>query len=141
VRLVLDTNVVASAVISPGGPPARLLELWRQEVFDVLVSEPILTEYRRVLRYDRIRPRHGLSDQEIDEVIDDFRRFGDLVHVTASITAITADPDDDMFIECAASSEADYIISGDSHLLELRTYQHIQILSPSVFLLLIERSE
>jgi uncharacterized protein len=140
VRVVLDTNVVASAMVSAGGPPAQLFHLWRQEVFDVLVSEPILAEYRRVLHYDRIRRRHGLSDQQIDELIDDFRRFGDLVHVTASIAAITADPDDDMFIECAASGEADYIISGDSHLLDLRRYQHIEILSPSVFLLLLEHT-
>jgi putative PIN family toxin of toxin-antitoxin system len=117
-----------------------LLRLWREEALDVLVSEPILAEYRRVLGYERLRSRHGLTVQGIDDVVDGFRRFGDLVEITTSIAAIAADPSDNMFIECAVSGEADYIVSGDAHLLDLREFRGIQVLSPAQLLKLMDEA-
>lgn len=134
VRVVLDTNVVISRLLSSGGPPARLFNLWRRHVFDVAVSEAILSEYARVLRYPRLQRQHGLTSDEIDEFIADFRAFAVSVTPSESIKAVLADPDDDIFLGCAVAAGADYIVSGDAHLLALAVFRGIRILSPAVAL-------
>jgi putative PIN family toxin of toxin-antitoxin system len=139
VRVVVDTNVVVSRFLSSLGNPARIFELWRQEVFELLASEPILAEYRRALAYDRVRARHRLSDDQLDEQVADLRRFIVLVEPDEVITAIPDDPDDDKFLECALAGGADYIVSGDRHLLRLQQFRGIQILTPAAFLALIEQ--
>ena len=62
-KVVLDTNIVVSRYLSPLGHPARLLTLWEQGVFELVVSEPILAAYQRVLAYPRIRDRHQMTDE------------------------------------------------------------------------------
>jgi putative PIN family toxin of toxin-antitoxin system len=75
-RVVLDTNVVISAFLNPGGIPAQIFKLWRQERFEVVITEAILDEYIKVLQYSRIQTRLKL---DISEVADDFREFSTLV--------------------------------------------------------------
>ena len=137
-RLVLDTNVVVSRFLSPLGPPARVVEHWSAETFVLLVSEPILAEYRRALLYERVRARHGMSEQQVAEVIAGFRQFATLVVPQVALQVIRDDPADDKFLECAVTGGADYIVSGDTHLLRLGEYAGIQILSPAGFLMLLQ---
>ncbi|HEX8682634.1 MAG TPA: putative toxin-antitoxin system toxin component, PIN family [Ardenticatenaceae bacterium] len=115
-RVVIDTNVVISRFLSASGPPAQLFAQWESRAFELLVSEPILAEYARVLRYQLLRVRHKMSDEEIDEVIDEFKSLGMLIEIEEVIEAVEDDPDDNKFIECAITGKADYIISGDTHL-------------------------
>jgi putative PIN family toxin of toxin-antitoxin system len=139
-RVVIDTNVVVSRLLSSLGNPARIFALWRQDVFELLASEPIFAEYRRVLAYDHVRARHRLSDTQLDQFITDFRQFVVLVEPNETITAIKDDPSDDKFLECAVAGSADYIVSGDRHLLSLQQFRGIQILTPAAFLALIEQT-
>ena len=74
-RAVLDANVLVSALVSPNGVPAEVLKAWRDERFQPVTSQAILSEIDRVLRYSKIRKRHGMSDTEIEEWIDDLAQL------------------------------------------------------------------
>jgi len=137
-RVVIDTNVTASRFINAQGAPAEVFGLWQQQAFELVVSELILAEYERVLKYDRIRVHHRMSDEQIRQVIEDFRELGILVSPTQTLNAIPEDPADNRFLECAVKGGAPYIVSGDQHLRALGHYQGIQILSPRAFLILMK---
>lgn len=140
-RVVLDTNIVVSRYLSPLGNPARLLTLWEEGVFDLAVSEPILAEYQRVLAYPRIRARHQMTDEEIAAVVDGFRTFALVVEPTVTLDVIQDDPSDNKFIECALAAGAEYVVSGDPHLLGVGQYEDIQILRPADFRIVLERTQ
>lgn len=140
-RVVIDTNVVVSAFISPRGAPAKIMEHWERNTFALVVSDPILDEYERALNYDRVRIRHRMTHAEVAAVVEGFRTFAVLVNPRESIRVITADPDDDKFVECAIEGHAAYIVSGDPHLLALGEYRGIYILPPTAFLAILEASE
>ncbi len=134
-RVVLDTNVVISAFLNPGGIPAKLFQLWRQEHFEVVITEAILDEYIRVLQYPRIQTRLHL---DISEVSDDFREFSTLVEPGETLNVVKDDPDDNKFVEGAVAGGCEFIISGDIHLQSLKQYQGIQVLSPTTFLTVLQ---
>lgn len=123
-KVVLDTNIFVS--ILKKGRLRKILDLWLDERFDVVISDSIIREIFEVLR----RPKFGFSMDEIEEL-------GDLIFEKALIfnpqnkVEICADPDDNKFVECALEGKADYIVSGDLHLLELQKYRKTRILSPS----------
>ena len=81
--------------------------------------------------------RLGLAgEQELKELLDLFKKQVNILYkpISIKIEIIKDDPDDNKFIECAVTNKADYIISGDNHLLNLREYRNIKILSPKEFL-------
>lgn len=133
-RVVVDTNIVVSRYVAPHGVVAQIVERWRQQAFELVVSEPILSEFQRVLAYERIRARHRMDDAGILELIEDFREFAILVEPTETVNVVKDDPDDNKFIECAQAGGAECIVSSDLHLLALKQYRGIQILSPAAFL-------
>ena len=133
-RIVVDTNILVSAYLTPKGKAAQILEQWRHHRFDLIISEPLLAEYERVLRYDHIQSLHLMSNDEISTVIDDFREFAFVVKPTQKISVIKDDPDDNKFLECVIAGSASYITSGDTHLLQIGQYKNIQILTTTLFL-------
>jgi putative PIN family toxin of toxin-antitoxin system len=132
-QVVLDTNVLISAVISSRGAPAQILRLWEEERFDLLVSPSILEELERVIRYPRIQQRYNLPETEVARFLQLIRIGAVLVEPKIEIMAIAADPSDNRCLECAVEGGASYIISGDQHLLELEEFEGIVILAPAVF--------
>jgi len=136
-RVVIDTNVVISRFLSPTGTPAQIFEQWQLNAFELVLSEPILAEFQKVLEYERIQARHHMAPEEITEVINGFRQFAVLVDVKERLAVIEEDPEDDRFLECAVAGSAEVIVSGDAHLLDLKEYRGIQILSPAAFLILL----
>ncbi len=138
-RVVIDTNVIVSRSITNKGASASIFDLWLQGAFDLIVSEDILAEYRRALGYERTRKRHGYTFSQIDQFIGDIRKAAMLVIVSEPLDVMEDDPDDNKILECAVTGGADYIVSGDRHLLNLRHYRGIQILPPAAFLLVLEQ--
>ncbi|MBI5877427.1 MAG: putative toxin-antitoxin system toxin component, PIN family [Chloroflexi bacterium] len=133
-RVVLDVGIFVSAIIRADGHPSQILETWRDGRFDVLSSLPILDDLRRVLAYPRIRKHHRLTAGEIDQLVI---ALGDAVRLAPDVQAlqvVPGDPDDDKIIACAVAGDADYIVSGDEHLLSMVHYEGIQIVSPRRFL-------
>jgi putative PIN family toxin of toxin-antitoxin system len=125
-RVVLDSNVIISGFLF-GGPPARLLEFAFGDSVQAYMSMPILDEIRDVLQ----RPKFGLSPDQALALIEELHDICEVVTPGRRVNAITADPDDNMILECAQAANAKLIISGDSHLLDLGRWKGIDILSPA----------
>ena len=130
VYLVLDTNVVISAILF-GGIPGKLIELWKKGSITPLITEDIMAEYLRVLAY----PKFKLSEEEVHYIIhQEILPFFKVVNSKPGPSIIKKDPDDDKFIQCAIAGQAKIIISGDRHLLAQKSYKEIKILTSSQFL-------
>jgi putative PIN family toxin of toxin-antitoxin system len=133
-RVVLDTNVIVSSYLVALGPPARIVAAWRAGRFELVVSTALLAEYARALMYDRVQRRHHLSVEQIYADVAQFRVYAHLVEPVDVPAVIPADRDDDHVLACAIGGNADYIVSGDPHLVDLTEYQGIRIVRPSAFL-------
>jgi putative PIN family toxin of toxin-antitoxin system len=138
-RVVLDANVLVSAVLSSRGTPAQILNAWRAQQFDLVISEAILAEIGRVFRYPKIARRLRWSEDRLQAFLDDLAHIAILTPGVLTLTVITADPPDDRYLECAVEGEAAYIVSGDRLLLRLSVYQGIPILTPRAFLEVLQR--
>jgi len=137
--VIIDTNVVVSALLF-GGKPGKLINFWKAGQIRPLVSKEITEEYLRVLAY----PKFSLSENEISFLLNhEILPYFKIVKVKSGSgkTTIEDDPSDDMFIRCAESGMCKIIISGDQHLLDLKSYGKIRVLSPSRFLEELERHE
>lgn len=137
-RATIDPNVIVSAFMFPRSAPGILIEYWGSGAFELLVSEPLIAEYQRVLRYPHISSRHHMSEARLNRSIDLFRTRGTVVEPDTRITVVRADPDDDIVIATAVAGEADYIVSGDRHLLELGQHEGIRLVTPAVFLVILD---
>ena len=138
-RAVLDANVVVSALIRPQGPPGQILvRLLRDSAFELIASPATLDELRRSLRYPRIRKYFRLPEEELDLWVDALGAVAVVVEGNVSRSVVTADPADDIYIAAAADGLADYIVSGDRHLMDLVEHGGIRIVTPRTFLTLLE---
>lgn len=133
-RVVLDANVLVSAILSPREAPAQILQAWQAEEFDVVISDAILAEIGRVLRYPKIARRHRWSREQLHTFLDDLAHIAIPTPGELTLAVITNDPPDNRYLECAVEGDVDYIVSGDNDLLELGTYKGIKILTPRAFL-------
>jgi putative PIN family toxin of toxin-antitoxin system len=108
IQAVLDTNVIVSALLQPLGPSARILVLALSGAFQFCVSGAIYDEYEEVLR----RPRLKLKEPIIVETLAAIRRQGRWIKTPPHVS-VCPDPDDDIFIACAAVVKAHYIVTGN----------------------------
>ena len=135
-RVVIDTNVIVSAFLF-GGTPGKLIPIWKSGRIQPLISREIIDEYLSVLAY----PKFKLSEQEIEfilyhGILPYFRVF----RAKHGPIIIQDNPSDDKFIRCAEAGNAQIIISGDQHLIALKSYGKLRILTPSEFLKAFEKS-
>jgi len=132
-KLVLDTNVLVSALISTSGNPALLLDK-AGESYTLFISKDILKEFEAVISRDKF----DFTDEEINTIIEAVVSFSEVVNPAIKLDVIKSDPDDNKILECAVACDASYIVSGDRHLLELKEYSGIKIITPKVALELLE---
>lgn len=125
IRIVADTNVYISA-LNFGGVAEQVLSLARQHRITLFISLPILQEIEGVL----MGPKFQWSAARAREAIVEIGDFAQLVEPTQRISVITADEPDNRILECALEAAADLIVSGDSHLTSLQTFQDIAIVTP-----------
>lgn len=133
-RIVVDANVFVSAILTPDSTSARVLDLVRENKVELLLSEAILLEIRRVLEYPKIAKRHKRSREELKTLMDEYIRFATMTPGRKMVRVVKEDPDDDRYLECAVEGKADFIVSGDRHLKDLKTFQGIPIVDPGTFL-------
>ncbi len=130
IRVVLDTNVSVSCLLF-GETPGALLNIWKTERIRLLMCRAMVDEFLRVLAY----PKFNLSEDEIQYLLyEEVLPYAEMVDVRRGPVLIAADPADDVFLRCAHAGRAQYILSGDRHLLDLKTCRRIKILSPADFL-------
>ncbi len=139
IRAVIDTNVFVSGIISPLGSPQKILELAKKEVFKVVTSISINREILEVLHRDYIYTKYGLNEDIVDNIAAFLYEGTILTEDSYKVSRITEDPNDNEFLGCAIEGEADYILSGDEHLLALKNYRGIQIVNADSFLKILER--
>ena len=140
IRAVLDTNVWVSAILTPGNPPAKILEFALTGKMRLLVSPGIIREIGQVLKYPKVKKslkKHRITSQEVDDVILKLLKAALITPGGILAEGVSDDPADDMIIACALEGRADFIISGDHHLTDVKDYQGIKIVAPSTFLALI----
>lgn len=138
IRAVLDVNVLVSALITPTGTPARILDAWRDEQFLVVTSEAILGELQRVIAEPRLRRRYGLTPPRAARLLRGLRQFAIPTPGEFEVHGVARDPEDDKFLACAVEGRVDYLVTGDNDLLSLREYEGIPIVPPGVFLRALE---
>ena len=127
-RVVIDTNVLVSALLSKKGTPARVLDAWRERKFLVITSEEAILEVERVLEELASTEKYVISNEDIASILNLLRK--DAILVPGQIDtkgAIPHNPDDEKFLSIALEGEANIIISGDKHLLDLTSYQEVTI--------------
>lgn len=128
-NVVVDTNVFISSFF--GGNPREVIDLWKTGEITLCLSRAIVEEYIAVLE------RMGLAGEpELDEILSLFRRGIGCRYLAdpKPISVVRDDPSDDKFIESAVALQAGLIISGDRHLLSIRDYCGIRIVTPKQFL-------
>jgi putative PIN family toxin of toxin-antitoxin system len=140
-RIVLDANVLVSALISSKGAPAKIVAYWQEDKLEVAISPPILNELDRVLHYPKLQERYRVSEQRIRHFLHLLARQAVAAAPSQQLTVIEVDPTDNRYLECALAAEAEVIVSGDRHLLALGEYEGIQILSPAGFLAFLKLEE
>lgn len=130
-RVVLDTNVLISAVVF-GGNPQKVFDLALKEELILIISSFILFELRSILA-----KKFAYSKVRIDQVEQELKEVAVVVEPKRTIEIIKKDPADNRILECALESKAGFIVSGDKHLLSLGKFKRIKIVSPLQFLKII----
>jgi len=129
VKVVFDANIYLSAIIF-GGNPRQCLELAKLRKIELFVSSAILLEVAR-----NLQNKFDWTREEVEEVIRGVGEFANLVYPQVVIRMIQVHPQDNKILEAAKEAEAGYIISGGKkHLLSLRKFENIKIISAKEFL-------
>jgi len=128
VRVVLDTNVLVSALICDGKPRRLVLRLL--ESHTVILSNQILAELADVLS----RNKFCIKDSQVDSFLSSLVKTGKMVPYTPRFRVVSEDPDDDVVLNVAYNGKADYIVTGDNHLLALNQFKNTRIVTVSQML-------
>lgn len=131
--VVLDTNVLVRVLLAKSPLTRALRDSLQRGAFILLISDEILLELGRVLRYPRIALRHHLTEANIRDFENTVRSLAVIVPGLYAVSKVEADPSDDKFLACALEGDADYIVSEDPHLRDLKEYQGIAIIGLEQF--------
>lgn len=137
-RVILDSNIIVSALLNGRGESARILAAWRRGRFELVTSEEQLEELRRVTRYERVRPL--IKPAAAGVLINALR---DRSHVLESLPTIdrSSDPGDNFLLAMAEAGKADYLITGDKQgLLAHKLHGSTQIIGASAFAAILGKS-
>ncbi len=140
-KVVLDTNVIVSGLIASSGCPYEILQAHRRGEYVLVVSEAIVEEVERVLARPFFHQKRRVDASDIAAAGRLLRTDAVVVAPRGRLAVIADDPDDDRILECALEGGADYVISGDHHLLSLRQYRNTPIVTAREFLAMLEAQE
>lgn len=131
-NVVIDTNVMVSALLTSTGAPGKILDLWVQGRFRLIASQQILDEYFEVL------VRKGIEPDLVGVLSRRMSRYAHLVAPKERLNVVEQDASDNKFLECAVERNANYVVSGDRHLLALKRFGETEIVTPTRFLKLVQ---
>lgn len=133
-RVVLDTNIVVSGLLSSKGSPSAILDAATSKQFRCFVSESLIKEYSEVLA----RRDLGLDQHRVARFIRDFRKVA-LPVVPRQKALVARDPDDNMVMECALEAEADFVVTGNTRGFPLN-FRGVRVVTPRDFLVVLGSS-
>ena len=127
--VVFDMNILLSALFSNTGNPFRCLALAKIGQVESVTCQAILDEFA-----EKLLVKFKFSEEKMQESVAEVRSFSSLVEISGNPKIVTADPDDNMVVECAIVSNATHIVTGDKHLLMLGSHQDINIVKTTEFI-------
>lgn len=130
-RVVLDTNILLAALLSPRGAPAQLLEAWGRGLFTLVICHELLAELRLVARRPFFRSR--LRPDLVERLAASLRELA-LYYRELPPAAAAPDPKDNFLLALADASQADFLVTGDKELLSIKRYQSARILTPTALI-------
>jgi hypothetical protein len=133
-RVVLDTNVLLSAILF-GGKPRHIVEAALAGLIRVSISEPILAELKGVLQ----RPKFGFTPEIVQGIVSELTSIAEWVIPQTHFHLVEDDPADNHVIDCAIAAEADYLVTGDRHLLQIEECGKTRIVNPDTFVRMLEK--
>ena len=141
IRAVIDTNVFISIILNKTDSPSRqIYKALQAGQFTSVLSEAIVREIDEVTNRPRIRKLIPYTDREIENFTSDFIQISAIVPSMVYSAVGLTDPDDNIIIACALTGQADFIVTGDKkHLLPLKTYEGIHIVTPRAFLEVLDK--
>ncbi len=128
-KVVLDTNIFVSSIFWKRGNPHKVVELVLDKKTHAFTSIEILQELEKILRRDFEEP-----DEKIHKQINLILEYATVTKTDTKLNVVKDDPDDNKILECAVSCNADYVVTGDNHLLDLREFRGIKIVTAKKFL-------
>ena len=128
-RAVVDTNVFVSAFLHPGRPLFQIVRLAAERRYRLLISPAIVRELGRVLEEE-----FDIEERVKIRRLKTLTRAAEIITPSITLDVIKEDPPDNRILECAVEGKADLIVSGNRHLLRLKSYQSIPIVRPIDFL-------
>ena len=137
-KIVFDTNVLISALITTG-KPKELFNKAAQGQIQLIISKSILKEFSQVAENPQIRKY--ANEDDVIGFVRVINRVAKIVNVTSQFKAVKEDPDDDIVVRTAFDGKANYIVSGDKHLLSLGTFRGIKILTADEMLTLLKEQK
>ncbi|MCI0495429.1 putative toxin-antitoxin system toxin component, PIN family [candidate division KSB1 bacterium] len=129
IKAVVDTNIFVSGIISPKGPPRKIIVVAKDRKFDLITSAQINEEILEVLHRNHIYEKYHLTEQVIDDICALLYEGSLIIEGLYSIKFGAPDLKDDKFLATALEGNADYVVSGDPHLLNLGCYHKIEIIT------------
>lgn len=141
IRAILDANVLVSGMLGlrrTTSTPGTILYLWFKRSFELITSDPLITEVERSLSKPFFVGRIDPSDLTL--ALAALREDAIRTDITTSVSSIATHPEDDLVLAAAISAQAHFLVTGDSMLQRLEHYQSVQIISPRDFLTLLEQT-
>ena len=133
-KAVLDSNVLISGLLWKGSPN-QIIKLSENKYIELFSSPQIIEEVEDVLKRKLFVSRIEAIKTTIEELIESLLSTVVIIHPKIKVNMVKEDKDDNKIIECAIQAEADAIVSGDNHLLKIKTAENIQIMTPTQFIL------
>jgi len=134
IKAVVDANLLVSAFISPFSYPREIERCWRRGEFILVTSREIVEEINRVLHLPRIQVKYHLAESDIQAFVLTLIHKGNCVSGELALKGVAPDPGDDKIISCAIEGEAQFIVTGDKALWQLKEYQGIKIINAEEFI-------
>lgn len=140
IKAALDTNMIVSALIMRQGKPAQIVASAREGKFALFLSEDIFREANVAFHRAHIQKRFHPTDEGIQEFLSALRGICQLVSVQHVENIVTNDPPDNLVLAGAVEGDADYLVSGNLHLLNLKQHRRVTIVTPNQFLEILGKS-
>ncbi len=123
-NVVLDTNVLLSGLMLPNSIPGKIINAWQNACYDLVLSEPMLSEFAKVLAYPKIKKRLKWNPHKIEQFVLMLRFKTVIPDISSTDVQVPKDPDDSIILATFLAGKAEYLVTGDSDLLELKNQYH-----------------
>lgn len=128
-KVVIDTNILVSAILNPKGASAKIVSIAFEDLIELCISPAIYDEYHRVLNYERLK----LDSLKVEELLSTLINIAQWFVPTKKVTKIIEDDSDNRFLECAEKAEANFLITGNRNHFNFDRFKTTFILSPGEF--------